>query len=75
MASIKSNLKILGISFSNAWGQRYDVAKNMCGSRTGLSSQILKENTTTFFIHCFDHALNLAVSDDVRNIRFLKAVF
>ena len=75
LVSIKGNLEILGISFSNAWGQWYDVAKNMCGSRTGVSNQILEKNPTAFFIHCFDHALNLAVSDVVRNIRFLKAVF
>ena len=47
----------------------------MCGSRTGASSQILKENPKALFVHCFGHVLNLAGNDMVRNIRFLKDIF
>ena len=46
----------------------------MCGSRTRVSSQILKENQKLLFVHCFGHALNLSDSDMVKNIRFQKDV-
>ena len=34
----------------------------MCGSRSGASTQICAE-PRTIFVHCYDHALNVAASD------------
>ena len=56
----------------NACGQCYDGAKFMCGIKNGVSDKILSENPKAFFTHCFGHALNLAVGDMVRNVRFSK---
>ena len=44
----------------------------MCGIKNGVSDKILSENPKAFFTHCFGHALNLAVGDMVRNVRFSK---
>ena len=62
----------LNIPLSNAPGQCYDGAKNMCGIKNGVSNKILSENPEAFFTRCFGHALNLAVGDMVKNARFLK---
>ena len=34
--------------------------------------KILSENPKAFFTHSFGHALNLAVGDMVKNVRFFK---
>ena len=62
----------LNIPLSNARGQCYDGAKNMCGIKNGVSNKIISENTKAFLTRCFGHALNLAVGDMVKNVRFLK---
>ena len=64
----------LNIPLSNARGQYYDGAENMCGIKNGVSNKMLSENPKAFFTHCFQHALNLnlAVGDMVKNVRFLK---
>ena len=62
----------LNIPLSNTHGQCYHGAKNMRGIKNGASNKILSENLKEFFTHCFGHALNLAVGDMVKNVRFLK---
>ena len=62
----------LNIPLSNARGHCYDGPRNMCGIKNGVSNKILSENLKAFFTHCFEHALNLAVGDMVKNVRFLK---
>ena len=69
---IKDVLIRLNIPLSNARGQCYDGAKNMCGIKNGVSNKIISENTKAFLTRCFGHALNLAVGDMVKNARFLK---
>ena len=39
----------------------------MCGSRSGVSTQICAEEPHAIFVHCFRHALNLAAGDTIRN--------
>ena len=69
---IKDVLIRLKITLSNAHGQCYDGAKNICGIKNGASNKISSENPKAFFTHWFGHALNLAVADMVKNVRFLK---
>ena len=69
---IKDVLFRWNISLSNARGQWHDGAKNMCGIRNGVFDKILWEKSKAFFTHCFGHALNMAVGDMVKNVRFLK---
>ena len=69
---LKDFLIRLNIPLSNARGQCYDGVKNMCGIKNGVSNKILSDNPKAFFTHCFGHALNLAVGDMVKNVRFLK---
>ena len=62
---IKDGLIRLNIPLSNARGQCYDGAKNMCGIKNSVSNKILSENPGAFFTH-------LTVGDMVKNVRFLK---
>ena len=52
---IKDGLIRLNIPLSNARGQCYDGAKNMCGMKNSVSNKILSENPGAFFTHCFGH--------------------
>ena len=40
----------------------------MAGSRSGVSTAILKEESKAVFTHCYGHSLQLAVCDTIKNI-------
>ena len=64
-------LTTMSLSINNCRGQCYDGANNMSGIRSGVATQILKEEERALFTHCYGHALNLAVSDTVRKVKLL----
>ena len=69
---IKNILLALDLKFEKIRVQTYDGAKNIIGSRSGVKTQIINENSKVFFVHCYNHALNLAVSDTIKNIKLLE---
>ncbi|KAG4387320.1 hypothetical protein GLYMA_11G176303v4 [Glycine max] len=56
-----------GLSISRIHGQGYDGASNMQGEFSGLKSLILKENSSAFYVHCFDHQLQLTLVAVAKN--------
>ena len=50
-----------GLSISKCRGQGYDGASNMNGEFKGLKTLILRENESTYYIHCFTHQFQLAL--------------
>nr|XP_011468585.1 PREDICTED: zinc finger MYM-type protein 1-like [Fragaria vesca subsp. vesca] len=50
-----------GLNITRLRGQGYDGASNMSGEFNGLKTLILKENSSTFYVHCFTHQLQLAL--------------
>ena len=38
----------------------------MSGSKTGVATQIAREEERALYLHCFGHSLNLAVTDSVK---------
>ncbi|KAL4598935.1 hypothetical protein ACB092_11G092500 [Castanea dentata] len=48
-------------------GQGYDAASNMQGDINGLKTFILKENKSTFYVHCFAHQLQLTLVAVAKN--------
>ena len=64
--AIKDTLLRMNIPLSHCRGQCYDGASNMSGSRSGVATQIAKEEERALYLHCFGHALNLAVADSVK---------
>ena len=49
------------LSLSRLSRQGYDGASNMQGEFNSLKTLILKENKSTFYIHCFAHQLQLTL--------------
>ena len=58
--------------FSKIRGQCYDKANSMSGKKVGVKTQILSEEPRALYIHCFNHALNLAVGDTLKQIEIIK---
>ena len=56
-----------GLSISRIHGQGYDGASNMQGEFFGLKRLILKENSSTFYVHCFAHQLKLTLVAIAKN--------
>ncbi|KAK9079744.1 hypothetical protein SSX86_001417 [Deinandra increscens subsp. villosa] len=50
-----------GLSIKKLRGQGYDGANNMRGEFNGLKAKILQENSSTYYVHCFAHQLQLVV--------------
>ena len=54
--------------------QCYDGASNMVGCRKGVATQLASKEKRAVLTHCYDHALNLAVGDSMKqsNLRFAR---
>ena len=63
---IKDALLRLNVQLSQCWGQCYDGASNMSGVRSGVSTQIIKEEKWAIYTHCYAHALNLAIGETIK---------
>ena len=72
VAAIRDTLTRLNISLKKCRGQCYDGASNMTGRKRGVSRQICEEEPKALFLHCYGHALNLAVSDTVKGCEVVK---
>ena len=70
--SIKDVLLRLNVSISHCRGQCYDGASNMRGSRNGVATQILSLERRAVYMHCFGHALSLAVADTLKQSRVCR---
>ena len=63
---IKDVLLRMNLSLDKARGQCYDGAAAMAGCRSGVAKRILDEEPRAIYIHCYGHALDLAISDTVK---------
>ena len=73
--TIKSILVEMNLDIMNARGQCYDGASTMRGHRTGVVPAIKSINGKCLYTHCYDHALNLAVSDAIKGVKVLSDAF
>ena len=64
--AITDTLLRMGVSLSQCRGQCYDGASNMSGSRSGVAAKLLAKEKRALYIHCFAHALNLAVGTTMK---------
>lgn len=62
---IRDILLRLLLQISNCRGQCYDGAgsMHMAGCRTGVATTIQQQEPRALYMHCYGHALNLAVQD------------
>ena len=71
MAVIKEAILRLNLDLHHCRGQYYDRAANITGSRSGTATQICEVEKHAVFIHCYGHALNLAVADVVKQSKLV----
>ena len=74
VAAIKDSLVRLNFSFSKCRGQCYDGASNMRGAKGGVAKLLCKEESRAVYMHCYGHALNLAVGDTIKESKIMKDV-
>ena len=72
VAAIKDVLIRLNLPMSKCRGQCYDGASTMKGAKSGVTTQLLKDEPRALYLHCYGHALNLAVGDTVKKCKLLK---
>ena len=61
--AIEDILLRLCLSLENCRGQTYDGASNMMGKKSGVATQIQKDQPKAIVTHCHGHSLSLAVKD------------
>lgn len=72
VAVIRDILIRMHLSINNCRGQCYDGASNMVGAKSGVATQIKKDEPRAILTHCYRHALQLAVGDTVKGINLLR---
>lgn len=72
VAAIKDVLIRLNLGINKCRGQCYDSASTMRGPKSGVATQLRREETRAVYMHCYGHALNLAVGDTVRQCKLLR---
>ena len=72
---IKDMLLRMNLSLENARGQCCNGASSVSGVKKGVATQIKSINSKCLYLHCFGHALNLAIGDSIKSVQCLKDVF
>nr|XP_034336066.1 zinc finger MYM-type protein 1-like [Crassostrea gigas] len=69
---ILDTLVRMNMSLSKCRGQCYDGASNMSGAKKGVAANITKQEPRAIYTHCYGHALNLAVGDNVKRSKVMR---
>ena len=72
LAAIKDVLIRLKLVMTKCREQCYDGATTMRGPKNGVATQLLRDEPRAVYVHCYGHALHLAVGDSVRHCKLLK---
>ena len=70
---LKDSLSRLNLPLSKVRGQCYDGASNMSGIKNGVATQICKEEPWAVCTHCYDHSLNFAAADVIKQSKVMKS--
>ena len=62
----------MNVNVANCRGQCYDGASNMSDARKGVAKLINQDESQPTYIHCYGHALNLAVGDCLKSSKICK---
>ena len=72
VAAIKDALIRLNLALSKCRGQCYDGASTMKEAKSGVATQLLKDEPKAVCMHCYGHVLVLAVGDTVQKCKVIK---
>ena len=75
VAVIKDTLLRMNLKIEHCRGQCYDGASSMSGAKKGVAKLLRDEEPRAIFTHCYGHALNLAVSDCVKQCKVMRSAF
>ena len=75
VAVIKDTLLRMNLKIEHCRGQCYDGASSMSGAKKGVAKLLSDEEPRAIFTHCYGHALNLAVSDCVKQCKVMRTAF
>ena len=59
----------MNLKVSDCRGQCYEGASNMRGARNGVAAQMVTEESCAIYTYCYCRALNLAISDALKNCK------
>ncbi|XP_050369128.1 uncharacterized protein LOC126787256 [Argentina anserina] len=68
-------LSMFNLHVRNMCGQGYDGASNMSGIWNGLHAMFLVECPSPYYVHCFDHRLQLALNGAAKRVHDLCRLF
>ena len=69
---LKDVLMRMNIALNKIRDQCYDGASSMSGAKSGVAKRLLDEEPRAIYTHCYDHALNLAFSDSIRQCKLMN---
>ena len=72
---IKDTLLRMNLKIEQCRGQCYDGASSMSGAKKGVAKVLCDEEPRAIFTLCYGNALNLAVSDHVKQCKVMKIAF
>ena len=75
MAVIKDTLLRMNLKIEHCCGQCYDGASSMSGAKKGVAKLLSDEEPRAIFTRFYGHALNLAVSDCVKQCKVMRSAF
>ena len=73
VSTIKDVLLRMNLKLCDRRGQCYDGASSMSGSRSGVATKILAEESKALYTHCYGHALNLATQNCLKGIKIMQS--
>ena len=72
VSAITDALLRFQIPMTKIRGQCYDGCSTMAGAKVGVAVKIQEKEPRAVFTHCFGHALNLSVSDTIKQSGIMK---
>lgn len=69
-AAICDVLLRMSLKMSQCHGQSYYGASSKAGCKCGVAAQLLAEEPRALLAHCYGHALNLAVGDAMKQLKY-----
>ena len=74
-SAIHDVLLRMSLKMSQCRGQCYDGASNMTGSKNGVATRLLADESRALLTHCYGHALNLAVADAIKQSKVCRTLW
>ena len=73
VSTITDVLLRMNLKLCDCRGQCYNGTSSMSGSRSGVATKILAEESKALYTRCYGHALNLATQDCLKGIKIMQS--